>query len=102
MIDLSSHIATLDAIDEASPRAPSDVMAAVAALNAGMMLDSVGEQREDVALGLPDKLAEWLDKLITKVRAIAAKLEDVASFSVTVGTPFTVSVSVTFARPQHN
>jgi hypothetical protein len=41
-----------------------------------------------------------LDKLVAKVRDIVNNRDDVASFSITVGTPFTVAASVTFGRPQ--
>jgi hypothetical protein len=77
-----------------------DVVAAVAAFNADMVNEVMPELSQGPALGIPDKLKEWLDKLVEKVRGIVNKLSDVASFSVTVDTPFTVSVSVTFARPQ--
>jgi len=88
MAEIESHIATLDAINPDSPTSPSDVLLAVASFNA------------DVQQQLPESLKEWLDKLVRKVNAIVRELPEVASFSITVGSPFTVSVSVTFTRPQ--
>jgi hypothetical protein len=100
MVEVEDHIAKLEAIDVESPSAPSDVLLAVAAFNADMVNEVVPGFRQGGALGIPEKLKEWLDKLVAKVREIVNKLSDVTSFTITVGTPFTVSASITFARSQ--
>lgn len=100
MTDVEDHIARLEAIDAESQTAPIELMLAVAALNADVLYEVVPGSRQGVALGIPEKLKEWLEKLVVKIRDIVNKLRDVASFTITVGTPFTVSVSITFARSQ--
>ena len=100
MAEIDSHIEMLEAIIAGNPTAPSEVLAAVAAFNADVMSDAIPGFKQGAVLGIPEKLKEWLDKLVSKVRDIVSKLTDVATFSITVGAPFTVSVSITFARPQ--
>ena len=100
LTDVEYHIARLQAIDAVSQTAPIDVMLAVAALNADVLNEGVPGSRQGVAIGIPEKLKEWLETLVAKVRDIVNKLRDVVSFTITVGTPFTVSVSITFARSQ--
>jgi hypothetical protein len=102
MIEIGSHIARLDAIDAASPTAPSDILAAVAGFNADATSNVMSGVYQGTALALPDRLKEWLDKLVAKIREIIDKLADVTSFNVTVGSPFTVSVSITFARARES
>ncbi|HWC33539.1 MAG TPA: hypothetical protein VG650_01815 [Mycobacteriales bacterium] len=95
MVDMDNHIARIESIDESSPRAAiAEVMTAVASLNTG----SVG-QSEFALRGLPDRLQEWLDKLMDKLQKIAAASAEITSLTVSVGTPFNVSVAVTFAKP---
>jgi hypothetical protein len=98
MTDIDAHIRSLDMIDAESPTAPSDVLAAVAAFNSDLTSNSSRALQQGAALSIPDKLKEWLDKLVEKIREIVSKLSDVVSFSVTVASPFTVSVTITFAR----
>jgi hypothetical protein len=100
MAEIDSHIEKLQAIDAESPTAPSEVLAAVTAFNADMLSGAMPGLRQGAVLGVPEKLKEWLDELVAKVREIVRELSDVASFSVTVGAPLSVSVSITFARPQ--
>src|SRR5665213_1589980 len=98
MNEIDSHLRRIEMIEPQSASAPSDVLAAVAAFNADMMSDTMPGLQQGAALGIPEKLKEWLDKLVAKVRDIVSKLSDVASFSITVGSPFAISVSITFAR----
>ena len=100
MNEIDSHIRTLEMIEPQCATAPSDLLAAVAAFNADMTSDATPGLHQGAALGIPEKLKEWLDKLVAKVRDIVSMLSDVASFSITVGSPFAVSVSITFARSQ--
>jgi len=51
-----------------------------------------------ISAGLPDKLNEWLDKLLTKLEEIIKKLPRAVSYSLTVGAPVGVSVTVTFGK----
>jgi phage-related protein len=95
MIDFDEHINKIDSIDESDQRsALTEVLASVASLNG----DVSGGQDALVMAGLPDRLKEWLDKLVAKLQAIVRDLSEVASFTVSVGTPFNVSVAVTFAK----
>ena len=100
MATIQEHIANLEAIDAESQTAPSVVLIAVASFNAAIENEVGPGPREGVMLDIPEKLKEWLDKLVAKLRDIVNKLSDVASFTITVGSPLTVSVSVTFARSQ--
>lgn len=100
MAEIRDHIAKLEAIDAESQTAPSDVLFAVTCFNAAMGQEVQPGLREGVTLGIPEKLKEWLDKLVTKLRDIVNKLSDVASFTITVGSPLTLSVSVTFVGSQ--
>jgi hypothetical protein len=100
MNEIDSHIRTIEMIEPQSATAPSDILAGVAAFNADMMSDAMPGLRQGTTLGIPEKLKEWLDKLVARVRDIVSKLSDVASFSITDGSPFAVSVSITFARSQ--
>jgi hypothetical protein len=99
MIDIDSHISRLEAIDPGSHAAPGDVLSAVADFNADRMSTVMPGLRQGTTPGTPERLKDWLDKLTAKVREAVASLSDVASISITVGSPFTVSVSVTFAGP---
>jgi hypothetical protein len=99
MIDIDSHISRLQAIDPGSHAAPGDV------LLGGSRLQRGHDEHRDARLA-PGRDARHSRKaqgmagqLIAKVREVVASLSDVASISITVGSPFTVSVSVTFAGP---
>lgn len=96
MVDIDSHIRRLDGLDETHPQsALTGVLAAVADFNGDM---SAGQDAFMMA-GIPDRLQDWLDKLVDKTQAIVNELKEVASFTISVGTPFNVSVAVTFAKP---
>jgi hypothetical protein len=98
MAEIETHIRTLEAIDADSPTVPSQILVVVAALNTDVTDEAFFGSLEGSVLRIPEKLQEWLDKLFAKVRDIVRKMSDTASFSITVGSPFTVSVSITFAK----
>lgn len=99
MIDMSSHISHIDSIDPGSQAAVTGVLAAVLSLDEDLRIAGFADPS---ARGerMPDGLKEWLEKLVAKVKEIVEQLTDVASFTITIGSPFTVTASVTFAKPQ--
>jgi hypothetical protein len=111
VVDIEPHLNRLDEIDTDNRSALAELLASTAMFNADIQNSpppippSTGEQaitgRDAVALSfggdLATRLHEWLDKLIEKLQAIVEKFSG-ASFTVTIGAPFQVSVSVTFER----
>lgn len=79
-------------VDERSARqALSELMSTIAQINgtaSGFGARAVGEDT------LADRLQEWVDRLIDKLTEIVEKIAKATSFTITVGT--SVSVSVTF------
>jgi hypothetical protein len=53
--------------------------------------------REPADRGITARLDHWLDELTANLKKISTKLPDVESYSVQVGFPLGVSVSVTFS-----
>lgn len=85
--------------DQSAHDALSHVMVTVSGIN---RLTAQVQAQAMIGGGAPidavlDKLRDWLDRLVAALNQIVAKLADATSFSVTVGTG--VSVSVTFEPP---
>jgi hypothetical protein len=77
----------------------SEQLAAVARLNQSQGRPDLAPGRVYGAMpagSLPEKLENWLKKLTENLRKITEHMPDVDSFSVQVGLPAGVSVSVTF------
>jgi hypothetical protein len=78
----------------------SKQLAAVAQLNADIEFESQvyshSAAGEGKAAKLPEKLQHWLDVLPENLKKITVMMPDVDSYSVQVGFPVGVSVSVTF------
>lgn len=79
----------------------AEQLAAVARMNEAATTDlsteylvSVGEQHAPATL--PARLDHWIAQLSANLKAITENLPDVDSWSVQVGFPWGVSVSVTF------
>jgi hypothetical protein len=104
MTSIDDHIYALDSIDTTNPQAAlTQVWANVASVNAdALKADAVkagrGKQEDLIFDGLADRLQDWLNKLVEKLQAIARSAVGAMSFTVSVGTPFNVSVAVTFAK----
>jgi hypothetical protein len=68
-----------------------------------VLLDQSGRSRDSYSGffgatgGLPEKLKKWLAKLHETLKKIVHQIPDALSFSITVGT--TISVTVSFAKP---
>jgi hypothetical protein len=79
-------------------------MAAVAALNEAIRAEPSASgvpSGHGPAASLPEKLQEWLDKLLDNVQKIVGCLPDIESYAVSVGLPAGVGITVTFtAHPK--
>ena len=98
MDQMDAHISRLDSINTDAPQpALTEVWGAVAAFNA----DASRQQADGLGLNPPERLQEWLDRLLDKTKAIVERLSDATSFNISVGTPFNVTLGVTFDKRSH-
>ena len=80
----------------------SEQLAAVVRMNASVSIDE-GEsyglafRQQPSATTLPARLDYWLNELSDNLKAITSHLPDVDSYSLQVGFPWGVSVSVSFS-----
>lgn len=92
-----SGVVNMPVIDEPTARtALSELMATVAQINEAASVPS--EHAVGIG-GIVDRIKEWVDKLIDRMTEIVRKIGPATSFSLSVGTG--LSVTVTFGPFEH-
>jgi hypothetical protein len=89
-----AEVVAMPVEDEATARdALTELLATVAQINEAAPAPT---ERLAVSGGLVERLKEWIDKLIDQLRKIVREIPYATSFSLTVGPPGMLSVTVTF------